>query len=395
MKIVDLMNIEELIEKIDSDLIIELTKKLVSMDSQNPPGKTKHIVEYLEKKSYELGFQTKIFPIDDERYNIVIYYGKGERDIILSGHLDTVPSGDISNWKYPPLQATEEDGLIYGRGSVDMKGGVASLLAVMELIKRSGITLKHRLVFVGTADEEVGMNGAFHLQKMGVMEKADCLIITEATNLKVGIAEKGPFWIRIKIKGKAAHGSMPEEGINAIEGACLGINQIKKVLPEISHELLGPSTLNIGIIQGGSKINVVPDECYIDCDFRLIPEIDFQNFNKQISNLLKDLSKKYPYSFSHEILHSIPALSTKRDELIIKKLLKWSKEITKFPSKPIGLTYGTDAAALIPPKDIPFAIIGGGSTSVLHQANEFVPIDDLIKAAKIIAGAIIETYGTL
>ena len=386
------MNTKHFVEQIDEDFIVNLTKELVGMDSQNPPGKTSHIVEFLEKKCEKLGFTTKIFTLDEDRHNIMVYFGDGEKDIVLSGHLDTVPAGDPSSWKFPALQATLENGKIFGRGSVDMKGGVATLLAVMELIQRLDIKLKHRLVFAGTADEEVGMNGAFQLQEKGVMDNATCLIITEATNLQVGIAEKGPYWIRVHVKGKAAHGSMPEEGINAIEGACLGIPALKKIVPEIEHELLGKSTLNVGIINGGVKINVVPDECYFDCDFRLVPEVDFQEFDNEISNLMNELTEKHPYHFSHEILHKIPALGTNQEESIIQHLLKWTAEITDKNTEPIGLTYGTDAAALIPPRNIPFAIIGGGSTSVLHQANEYVPIKDLIDAAKIIAGAIIDCY---
>lgn len=385
-------DVKDIVEKIDEDFIIDLTKNLVEMDSQNPPGKTNHIAKFLVKKCQKLGFETEIIQLDEDRHNILVYFGEGEKDIVLSGHLDTVPVGDSSSWNYPPLQATLEDGKLFGRGSVDMKGGVATLLAVMELIKRLDIKLKYRLVFAGTADEEVGMNGAFQLQEKGVMDKAACLIITEATDLQVGIAEKGPYWIRVHVKGKAAHGSMPEEGINAIEGACFGITQLKKLVPEIEHKLLGKSTLNVGLIEGGAKINVVPDECYIDCDFRLVPEVDFQEFDNKIVNLLKELSEKYPYHFSHEILHKIPALGTDQEESIIQYLLKWTTEITGTHKEPIGLTYGTDAAALIPPRNIPFAIIGGGSTSVLHQANEYVPIKDLVDAAKIIAGVIIDCY---
>jgi len=83
---------------------------------------------------------------------------------------------------------------------------------------------------------------------------------------------EGPYWIRINVKGKAAHGSMPEAGDNAIDGACIVINELKKILPDTKHKILGKSTLNVGMIKGGVKINVVPDECYVDCDFRLIPE---------------------------------------------------------------------------------------------------------------------------
>ena len=386
------MEVEKVLETIDVNLIKNLTAGLVALDSQNPPGKCSHLASFLEEECQKLGFTTKIFPIDENRHNIMVYYGEGERDIVLSGHLDTVPVGDLDQWKYPPLEVTEKDGKLWGRGTADMLGGVATLIAVMDAIKRSEHKLTHRLCFAGTADEEVGMYGAFHLQKQGVMDKADFLVITEATQLHVGIAEKGPYWIRLHVKGKAAHGSMPEVGINAIEGACLAITAIKEIIPKTTHPLLGVSTVNVGIIQGGTKINVVPEDCFADLDFRLVPGVDKKAFDGEIRDLLRDLTDKYDYTFSHELLHTIPALSSDENEPMIKQLLAWSKSIAGLPGKPIGLSYGTDAAALIPPKDIPFAIIGGGDPKIIHQANEFVELDELANAAKIITAAILNTY---
>ncbi|MHA1125179.1 MAG: M20 family metallopeptidase [Candidatus Heimdallarchaeota archaeon] len=386
------MDVEKIIENIDVALIKKLTASLVALDSQNPPGKCSHLAAFLEVECQKLGFTTEIFPLDENRHNIVVYYGEGERDVVLSGHLDTVPVGDLDQWKYPPLEVTEKDGKLWGRGTADMLGGVATLIAVMDAIKRSGHKLTHRLIFAGTADEEVGMHGAFHLQEQGVMNKADFLVITEATSLHVGIAEKGPYWIRMHVKGKAAHGSMPEVGINAIEGACVGIKALKEIIPKTTHPLLGVSTVNVGIIQGGTKINVVPEDCSVDLDFRLVPGVDEKVLDGKISDLLRDLTDKYDYKFSHELIHTIPALSADESEPMIKQLLAWSKSVAGLPGKPIGLSYGTDAAALIPPKDIPFAIIGGGDPKIIHQANEFVEIDELVNAAKIITAAILNTY---
>ncbi|MFW9924160.1 MAG: M20 family metallopeptidase [Candidatus Thorarchaeota archaeon] len=387
------MDIKNIVNEIDQELIIRLTKEMIRMDSQNPPGHTSHIVQYLKKEFSKFGFKAEIIELDDKRHNIIVSFGSGDQDIVLCGHLDTVPIGDISNWQDPPLDGIERDGKIIGRGSADMLGGVATLIAVMELLSRSNIKLNKRIVFLGTADEEVGMHGAFQLQKKGFMDNACCLIITEATSMRVGIAEKGPYWIRVKVKGKAAHGSLPEYGINAIEGAFLAIQRIKSILPKEQHSLLGKSTLNVGLISGGTKINVVPDECHFDCDFRLIPGINQKEFDLKIKQLLKELSNECPHTFSHELIHVIPALNTDSNEKIIQNLLKWSNNLASLPLEPIGLTYGTDAAALIPPRNIPFAIIGGGSASVLHQANEYVQISELLETAKIITAAIIETFG--
>ncbi|NHK30447.1 MAG: M20 family metallopeptidase [Asgard group archaeon] len=386
------MSINSIIKRVNSDLIKEITKNLVEMDSQNPPGKCSHIVKYLIDIGKELGFQTKIYEIDKDRQNVVLTYGEGSRDIVLSGHLDTVPIGDESKWKYPPLEMTDVNDKLFGRGTVDMKGGVASLIAVMDAISRSEIELDHRIVFAGTADEEVGMHGAFHLKEKGLMENAECLIITEATNLKVGIAEKGPIWIRVNINGKAAHGSVPEEGVNAIYGACVTLNELKNNLPIEQNELLGNTTLNVGIIQGGSKINIVPDFCFFDCDYRLIPEVNQKIFLNSITELLDSINSKNAFNANYELNHEIPAIGTNQEEPIVKSMLKWAEKITGQKTNPVGLTYATDAAALIPPQKTPFIILGGGSPSVLHKTNEYVYLSDLVKAAKIITGGILDAF---
>ncbi|NHJ48238.1 MAG: M20 family metallopeptidase [Asgard group archaeon] len=386
------MNIDAIVKKIDSDLIKEITKNLVGMDSQNPPGRCDHIAKYLAEKGKSLGFESEIMAMDDQRHNIILSFGKGSKDIVLSGHLDTVPTGDESKWKYPPLEMTEVNDKLYGRGTVDMKGGVASLIAVMDAIYQSDIELNHRIVFAGTADEEVGMHGAFYLKESGIMDTADCLIITEATDLKVGIAEKGPTWIRVKVKGRAAHGSMPEEGINAIKGACKVITELENNLPKENNPLLGLTTLNVGMIEGGSKINVVPEDCYFDCDYRLVPEAKYDSFIESIEKLAKQINKNNDFKITTEVSHTIPAIGTKEDEPIVRSMLNWAETITGKKSEPIGLTYATDAAALIPPNYIPFIILGGGYPSVLHQTNEFVNLSDLEKAAKIISGGILEAY---
>ncbi|MCK5297715.1 MAG: M20/M25/M40 family metallo-hydrolase, partial [Candidatus Heimdallarchaeota archaeon] len=119
---------------------------------------------------------------------------------------------------------------------------------------------------------------------------------------------------------------------------------------------------------------------------------DQEEFNSSITDQMKKLSDENDCKYTHEVLHAIPAVETNQDESIVKGLLKWSKRISNRDENPIGLTYGTDAAALIPPDNIPFVIIGGGSPSVLHQSNEYVQLSDLVAASKIITGGILETY---
>jgi len=386
------MELESILAKVDAKLIHSLTKTLVELDSQNPPGKTSHIAKFLAEEGKSLGFNTEIVPLDTHRHNVVLSFGEGKDSIVLSGHLDTVPVGDETKWRYPPLSLTERDGRFYGRGTVDMKGGVATLIAVMDALYHLDLPIQKKILFAGTADEEVGMHGAMLLNKKGYMSNAECLVITEATDLQVGIAEKGPLWVDIQVNGKAAHGSMPDQGVNAIYGACKVMLRLQEVLPRVEHELLGGSTLNIGVISGGTKINIVPEACKFKCDYRLIPEVDTELFVQELEELLEVISSREAFSVEMNVTHAIPALTTSKEEPLVQNFLTMANKLSTQQKSLIGLNYATDAAALIPPQNIPFVIFGPGDPALLHQTNEFVPVKDLVLATKAILGALITTY---
>ena len=196
---------------ISSSLRNELKKiliHLVQIPSENPPGKTEKIVNYLISKVFKEreGFHNEVITHvknNVKLHNIITRIGTGNNKIILSGHLDVVPVGDLSNWNYPPFSAKLVDGRLYGRGSADMKGGLTSIIGVLKtLIRNKHFLEDNELVFLGTADEEAGMSGSLTLQKMGIMNNATLLIIAEPTNLDIGIAEKGVLWATLKIYGK-------------------------------------------------------------------------------------------------------------------------------------------------------------------------------------------------
>ena len=336
----------------------DLLVKLVHINSENPPGKTSTIVDYLSKNVFteEQGFRTKIIPHKKnnvEMDNLIAEIGTGKQRIILCGHLDTVPAGNPKNWEYDPFSARINQDILYGRGAADMKGGVVALIGVIQQLQQIPEFLeKYTLVFAGTADEEAGMTGAKTLAEIGVMNDAVLLIIGEATALKVGIAEKGVLWVNIHIQGKAAHGSRPEMGINAIEGAMKIIPQLYNCLDQtLTSGLLGKSTLNIGTITGGTKINVVPEEVIMELDYRLIPE----QSPEQVIEQLKKIDGS-PCKLSFTIEHNLPPLLVDTTNNTFIQNLKASTD-----SNFIGMTYGTDAAELIDViNPIPFVIFGTG-----------------------------------
>ena len=265
------MNTEKMIE----EELIGILQQLIRYNTENPPGITKNIVNYLVDKVFkkELGFQNEIISYkkeDVQLHDLISKIGTGRKKIIFCGHFDVVPVGDLTKWKYPPFSAYLDMDTLYGRGTSDMKGGIVMIIAVLqELMKKPKFLQEYTLVFAGTADEEAGMTGSFELMKKNIMEDAVLLVIAEPTNLEIGIAEKGVLWVRLRLKGKAAHGSMPEKGINSIECALKLLPQLKNCLEGKVNNILGKSTINIGKIEGGSVINVVPETTSVHLDFRL------------------------------------------------------------------------------------------------------------------------------
>lgn len=368
--------------------LVKILRELVQIPTENPPGKTDKIIDYLIEEVFDEaeGFKNEIITYnkkDVELSNLVTKIGSGKERIILSGHFDVVPVGDIKNWKYPPFSAEIVEGKLFGRGSSDMKGGLTMLIGTMMKLKENPKFLeKNTLVFLGSADEEAGMTGSYVCLRKGVMKNAKLLIVGEPTNLNLGIAEKGLLWAVIEVYGKTAHSSTPHLGINSIEGALKLIPHLYKCLGVKENNVLGKSTLNIAKIKGGDTINIVPDKTTLEVDYRLIPEQELGNLSKSLKSI-----EIPPYNLEIKITHTLPALQTKTTHPFIQNLLEFSK------SKVIGLPYATDAAALLKPKNsVPFVIYGPGDPAVVHKENEYVKIDDVYKATEFLTKALLQTY---
>jgi succinyl-diaminopimelate desuccinylase len=369
--------------------LINILKKLIQIPTENPPGKTEEVVNFLitEVFSDKKGFHNEVithFKNGVKLHNLVTKMGTGKKKIVLSGHFDVVPVGDQLEWTYPPFSAKIADGKIFGRGSADMKGGLTSLIGVMKVLNSDPYFVEnYELIFLGTADEEAGMSGADLLTKKGYVKNVDLMIIAEPTNLKIGVAEKGLLWVTIRVTGKSAHGSMPQKGHNAIEGLLKIIPKIYNCIEDKSNKILGRSTINVGKIQGGTKINIVPDYAELEIDFRLIPE---QKHDTVIDNLRKVQLK--PYSIDVEITNSLNSLITDINHPFVQNL----KKITN--SEYIGLPYATDACKYISPTNfIPFVIFGPGNPNIIHKINEYVLIDNILKATELLINALIQTFG--
>lgn len=366
----------------------QILKNLVQIPTENPPGKTDEIIDYLISDVFKEseGFRNEIMNYnkkDIELKNLITRIGTGKEKIILSGHLDVVPAGEGSQWEYPPFSAEEINGKLYGRGTCDMKGGLTMLIGTIIHLKEYPELLEnYTILLLCSADEESGMTGAINFARKGLMKNSVLLIIGEPTNMNIGIAEKGLLWADIHVYGKTGHASTPELGINSIEGTLKIIPQLHNCLDNVENRVLGSSTLNVGKISGGVANNIVPDKTVLSVDYRYIPEQDYAELNENLRAI--DAS---PCKIEVKITYTLPALQTEVKIPFIQNLKKINgKEI-------IGIPYATDAGVLVQKKNpVPFVIYGPGDPRVIHKPNEYIMIEDVVKSTEYLSQALLQTF---
>ena len=373
--------------KINPDELLKILKDLVDIESHYlKEGGELKIAKKLGEIAEVEGLSVEYEAVTPGRNNIFITFKGNEegKHMVLCGHMDTVSSEGMI---IEPFNGYIEDGKFWGRGSVDMKGGLACMLYAMILLKRQGFLPKGKITLIGTVGEECPTNsdGAFALRRRGKF--ADMAIVGEATNLNIAAAHKGTMSLEVKIKGKAAHSSNPALGDNAIYKAVDLITLIKeKLLPELekrNHPLCGQATLNVGMIDGGIQNNIVPDRCMFSLNRRYIPGEEENQIVEEIIALWREL----PYAFDDlsisvlkETENRIP-METDLDETLVVKLLESCKKLG-LDSVVNGVNYWTDGAHLRF-SGIPTVVFGPGDIAQAHAAVEFIEIASMEKAVAV------------
>ena len=314
--------------------------------------------------------------------------GKGGLRLLLTTHLDTVPPGGMADAYNPIIR----DGRLYGRGAVDVKGILASMAAVMIYLKKHNITPPGDVLFAGVADEESGSAGMRALVSSKDL-RPDIAVIGEPTNLEVCAAHNGIMWIEVEFFGKATHGSTPDAGINAVYKANDFIQMIQKqLLPELAerrHPLTGQSTLNVGLINGGTRPSIVPAKCIVSFDRRFTPDEAPESVINELTSLLDHISQKDP-SFRYELRIALgnsdkplPPLNTPVDHPLLKRVCELTGNVLGTQPVVKGMAGWTDAALANAVWGIPAVIIGPGDISQAHSNEEYVEIEQLFNAYKI------------
>jgi len=384
------MNLKELVGAVQEAELVEYCREMVRIKSVNPPGDEMAMAEYVANVLKSIGLEVKLLKHSSSRASVLaILRGSGQAPALLySAHLDTVPLG-AEQWIHEPFAAETLDGKIWGRGSADMKGGLAALLVMAKIMANSGLSIKGDLIFAITAGEEVDSLGAKSVASYPGLGPVQAIIVPEPSYNDIYIAEKGALWLEISTYGKTAHGSMPALGKNAVMMMVELIKGLEKIsIPFESHAMLGGFSMSINTISGGIKTNVVPDRCVVSIDMRTVPGQDHHDIMARFQGLIKDLGKHDPdFKAAIEISNDRPPIETSPEEPVVKMMVDIVADITGELPIPKGVNYYTDAATLTPAFKAPMIICGPGHPGLAHQPNEYVEIEKLVQAAKIYTAA--------
>jgi len=357
---------------------VELTKNLLRYDTINPPGREEDCSLYLGRLLENAGFLVEFHQFAPGRKNIIArIVCDGSLPICFTGHLDTVPLGNLP-WDRNPFEGETDGDLLYGRGSTDMKSGLASMVcAAIDFAKKS--RGKQGLTLVLTAGEETGCEGALYLSSLsGVLGEASAIVVGEPTSNQPFLAHKGVLWMRGLTRGATAHGSMPELGDNAIYKMARAVNALEDYqFAGKTHGQLGSPTLNIGTIRGGENINSVPDLAEISIDIRTTPNHSHCGIQ---SNLRRILGKEVEL----ETLIDVEGFSTSPDAPFIQKLFQILQKKRGAAPKPSCATYFTDGPVLQRSMGMPpMVILGPGEPAMAHQKDEYCSMQNIMESYEI------------
>jgi acetylornithine deacetylase len=370
-------------------MIKETLADLVRINSVSSRSNAE-IVEYLERRCAAMGFVTKRFSYLDEhrleKINLIAlsvgeFSGSTSVELALVGHTDTVPFDP--NWS-EATNLTERDGKLYGRGSCDTKGFIAAAMTAVETIDRS--RLKKPLALIFTADEEIGLRGAKELAQLKPIQPRYS-IVGEPTSLKPIRAGKGYSLAEVTVKGREAHSAYPALGASAITRAARLITRLETIAATLKDELhpaFDPpfTTLNIGLIRGGSAKNVLAGECHFTLEWRPIPTQPSSHVLNLVKAAIADEQRNDP-DFDCEVQPTRAdfGFETAPDSPLIALM----EQATQIQSGTVA--FGTEAAQMMS-LGSESVVIGPGDIREAHRTGEFVPVDELEKCAEVLKFAI-------
>jgi acetylornithine deacetylase len=365
---------------------VALARALVGIDSRNPalasgaPGEGA-VARLLAEVLGQWGFRVELQEAMPGRPNVVARIGRGGgATLMFNGHLDVV---GVEGMTHPPFSAEERGGRLWGRGSADMKGGVAAMCAAAARAAAAG--LESEIVITAVIDEEWESEGTRALVAAGV--RADAAIVTEPTRLAIMPAHRGFAWLTVRVEGRAAHGSRYDLGVDAIRHAGLLLAELdtidREVLSARTHPLLGHASLHAGLIEGGIGISTYPDRCVLRLERRTLPGETAADARAEVEEACARIRARRPSFAATVSLDFAQAPSDVDLRAPIIGALEVALRAVGEPVRVEGMSAWTDAA-ILNEAGIPAICFGPGDITLAHAAEEWIETPEIERATAVL-----------
>lgn len=389
--------------RVDGHRLLETLRDLIRIPSVNPslvPGGEGEaaIAEYVEKRLARLGLRVERQDLGAGRVNVIgvmqgagVKTGSGRpRTLMLNGHLDTV---GVAGMEIDPYNPRVDGNRVYGRGSSDMKAGLAAMLEVVEALVESRTRLSGDLILTFVADEEYASIGT---ERIAQTFKADAAIVCEFTGLEIVNVHKGFAWIRVDVRGKAAHGSMPDAGVDAIAKAGRFLVEMERyekgVLAARSHPAVGSPSIHASLIQGGTELSTYPDHCRVEVERRTIPGESREMVAAEVDTLLRAAAEADPqFRADADLFFYRSPMEVPPDQPIVR-CLERAYQVVTGERPALGGMGGWCDTALLSEAGIPAVLFGPGGFGA-HAAVEWADFDKVVTAAKVLGEAVRDFCG--
>jgi succinyl-diaminopimelate desuccinylase len=398
------VRVSDVLSRIDEGELIALTRDLVRIPSVvrvgQPEATEAAVAAHVERWLRAAGLEVEVHEVAPGRPNVFGALGDATAGptLLLEGHTDVVTEGDAGLWTHAPFGGDFVDGKIYGRGSADMKSGLAAAMVAVAALKRAGVSLGGRLVVGALVDEEGDMIGARHLCTTALGRELSAAIICEPEQNELCLEQRGVVWARVTVRGRMAHGAMPEAGVNPIGalGALLGEvpaleRRLRRLCARSPH--LRPPTVTPTIVQapvqGLAQSNVIPSMAQVTLDVRLTPGPDAEAVAKEIDAVCQRAMEACPgATVEWQPVNGFRlATRVEKTQPLVRAMIKGVRQATGRAPKFGGVPGSTDGTILRMTLGIPIVTCGPGHRLIPHQVDEYVNVVEVVEAARIYAAS--------
>ncbi|MFC7157090.1 M20 family metallopeptidase [Halomarina halobia] len=378
-------------DSISQEDVQRLVAALVSIETENPPGNERACAEYIVDWFADRRIDADLIeePYED-RPQVAVRIGDGDPTLVLNGHIDVVPAGDRAQWTHDPYGAAVVDGSLFGRGSADMKTGVAiGMLATARLARaiESG-ELRGSIVFHAAIGEETAEPGTRTLLERGY--DGDYGVVLEPTGLRTATSEKGLAWYEIRVTGAPSHASRPDQGRNAVLDARPVLDALAEYdadVREREDDLVGRAYSTVTMFEAGTKENVLPEAATITVDRRFLPDEEIDEIDAEIDALLAEVESNHGVETSWRRTRTYESAEIPADSSLADVFRRHSADVDDVPAEPWGIEASTDVRNFVNDAGIEAITWGPGDITQAHTYDEHVDLEAATSGLRALLGA--------